>query len=55
MLNNRVLSDIVACFLNRKEKELKTFRKVFLKAGEEKTIELAVTKEDLASYNTQLQ
>ncbi|MBR0086155.1 MAG: glycoside hydrolase family 3 C-terminal domain-containing protein [Lachnospiraceae bacterium] len=48
------IHDVVTRF-DKPEKELKTFRKVFLKAGEEKTIELAVTKEDLASYNTQLQ
>lgn len=40
--------------LDRPVKELKAFRKVFLKAGEEKTVTLTVTKAALAAYSTAL-
>ena len=37
--------------LAKPAKELKAFRKVFLKAGEKQTINFALSKEDLASYD----
>ena len=40
----------VACKFDRPEKELKGFQKVFLQPGEEKSVTLFVTKEDLAGY-----
>ncbi len=40
--------------LTKPEKELKDFRKIYLKPGEEKNIEFVLTKEMLASYDTDL-
>ncbi|WP_090533409.1 glycoside hydrolase family 3 C-terminal domain-containing protein [Mucilaginibacter sp. NFR10] len=40
-----------ACSVQRPEKELKAFKKVFLKAGEKKTIEMQVKVADLAFYD----
>lgn len=39
------------CSVLRPKKELKAFQKVFLKAGEEKTVELKVKVKDLAFYD----
>lgn len=44
------IRDIVAS-MARPVKELKAFEKVFLKSGEEKTINLVLTKEDLSFYD----
>jgi beta-glucosidase len=35
-------------------RELKGFQKVFLKAGESKTLTFTITREDLAFYNSDL-
>ncbi len=48
------LRDLVAQPL-RPVKELKDFRKVFLKAGESKTISFVITREKLAFYNEALE
>lgn len=40
-----------ASTIYRPEKELRAFKKVFLKAGEEKTVELALSKRAFAFYN----
>ena len=40
----------VECKFDRPEKELKGFRKVFLQPGEEKTVTITVTKDDLSGY-----
>ena len=40
--------------LDRPEKELKGFQKVFLKVGEEKEITIPLSKKDFASYSTAL-
>ncbi len=40
----------VECKFDRPEKELKGFQKVYLEAGEEKTVTISVTKADLAGY-----
>lgn len=41
--------------VTRPVKELKGFRKVFLKAGETRTVSFTITPEDLKFYNTELQ
>ncbi|MCI1723302.1 MAG: fibronectin type III-like domain-contianing protein [Lachnospiraceae bacterium] len=40
--------------LDKPVKELKTFQKVFLKAGESKEVTLTVSRQDLASYDVKL-
>lgn len=40
----------VECKFDRPEKELKGFQKVYLEAGEAKTVTISVTKADLAGY-----
>ena len=45
--------DVVSRF-DKPEKELKSFQKVFLKAGEEKRVTFALKKTDLASFSTEL-
>ncbi len=54
-------AEIVEIYVNdpvttvpKPEKELKTFDKIFLKAGEEKTVKLTVDVKDLAYYNYML-
>lgn len=42
------------CSVLRPKKELKSFQKVFLKAGEEKTVELKVKVKDLAFYDEKI-
>lgn len=44
----------VECKCDRPEKELKGFSKVFLKAGEEKTIALSIGKKELAVYDMEI-
>ncbi|XHR98204.1 fibronectin type III-like domain-contianing protein [Mucilaginibacter sp. UC70_90] len=39
------------CSVQRPEKELKAFKKIFLKTGETKTIEMQVKTGDLAFYD----
>lgn len=41
--------------LDKPVKELKAFRKVYLEAGEEKTVTLRLEKDDFASYDTRLE
>lgn len=41
--------------LDKPFKELKAFRKVYLEAGEEKTVTLRLEKDDFASYDTRLE
>ena len=40
----------VECKFDRPEKELKGFQKIFLQPGEEKTVAIEITKQDLAGY-----
>ena len=44
------IRDLVSS-VTRPVKELKGFRKVFLKPGEKRTVELEITPESLAFYN----
>ena len=44
----------VFCMVSRPEKELKKFEKIFLKAGEEKTVEFTLSKRDFAYYSINL-